>query len=251
MKLFGPATINLSFAVSLFFNISCMNPGNNEEHSGKSLIKDTLKRPPFVSGQAKLLRFGSAQEPRMVWAEYIGPLKKNDKVFDHICMIKYYYTDPVRIDTVFYENLEIRNGKINPDWREYKIENDQIDEGTVSITNGKDTVDLFSVLKTDKFDEEYNGIKFTHMPSVREVGKGSIIATGLVEYNLKQENGNQYLLTLRNGAKIPYQLCAGCKGALEDISFMNREDGRIYLIERSCYLELVNREDAVLLKKED
>ena len=219
--------------------------------SGKLSTNDTQKRPLFVSKRANLICFGSAQEPRMVWAEYIGPFQKNEKVYSHIYMVKYYYTNPSKTDTVFYENLEIRNKLINPDWEIYKIADHQIDEGTILITNGKDTIDLFSVLQTEKYNEEYKGTKFTNIPSVREVENGSLIATSFVEYNLKIENNKQYVLTLRNGTKIHYRLCAECKVDPEEISFMNREDGRIYFIERNCYLELTDGDDVVFLKREN
>jgi hypothetical protein len=73
------------------------------------------------------------------------------------------------------------------------------------------------------------------MSSIRTSTDDSYLASGYIEYNLEKTDSSKYILTLRNTL----------------VSFLDRENGRIYFIEKNCYLELTNKSDLAILIREN
>jgi hypothetical protein len=62
-----------------------------------------------------------------------------------------------------------------------------------------------------------------------------------IEFNIKKEMDiNTVTFT---GTAILFKLCSACKTEPSKVSFLNEQEGRIYFVERECYLEPVNSDD--------
>jgi hypothetical protein len=236
------------FLVSAFWlNMACEN---NESASRQetTMKMDTLKRPASVSQNATLINFGSSDEPIPVWAEYIGPLSVSGKQYAHIAGIKYHYVKANQTETVYYENMQLRDGSRSFDFKNSKVGN--VPGRTEALLiSGRDSLWLFYVLETDEFNREHKGIQFTRMPTIRIDATNYPLPDDLIEYNLKQENETQYTLTLTDGSKVSYKLSSGCKEKPEKLSYLNKQTGVIYFINKDCYLEIVNKDDLAKLKR--
>jgi hypothetical protein len=235
----------LSIMSVVFLTVNCM--GNSKSESIKvANARDTISKPKGMSARAKLLNLGSEEEPVFSWVEYVGPLKKNGIVYDHIIGFKYHFTSGIE-EINYYENLNGRNSNETFNSKDYGLVEFPY-SGNIKVVNKGDSLFFFQVLTDHKSDEVYNDLRITRMRTVEKVKDGSILSSEELQCNLKHETGDQYLLTMRDGTKIPYRLNLRCKSIPSEVSFLSRGDGRIYFIERSCFLELTNKKDLSKLK---
>ena len=233
--------MHLFFLVVSCLHLGCVNSHQQTEASG--LKTDTIKRPAYVSKRATLINFGGDELPVFVWAEYIGPLIKNGRRYSHIHGVKFYYIKARKVDTVYYENLELRKAKREFDFANCKVL-DYPGGTIVGLASDNDSITLFHVLETDEFKREHKGVEFKNIPTI-SINKYNEYSTDIdMEFSIKKIKEGGYLLILNDGSKIPYKLCQTCNEQPEIFSFLNREDGKIYFINRDCYLELVNSDDA-------
>ncbi|MBX2924074.1 MAG: hypothetical protein KF746_17880 [Chitinophagaceae bacterium] len=224
---------------SLSFNLGCSNA--QTEMKDKKINTDTLQRPAGMTQQAALLNFGSDDEPIMVWADYVGTFKNDGKEYSHIHGVHYHYVKADKSDTVYYENMDLRNGVRKFDFTNYSILN-YPGEATIKVSNSKDSFLLFSVLESTEFDRIHRGIKFTNMPTI-EKRNGALMHDVELEFNLKEIGNGIFEMTLNDGTKIKYRISSGCKVKKPLCSFLNRQDGKVYFVDADCYLELVNKDD--------
>ena len=113
---------------SILFHVCCSC--NNVAQPNNYSNLDTIKKPAFVSSKATLIRMGSEQEPRLEWAEIIGPLVYKGAVYNHIIGVRYFW-GANKIDTTYYENLELRN---NPEGIPQKVSFINREDGRIYFT---------------------------------------------------------------------------------------------------------------------
>ncbi len=224
----------------LSFNLGCINA--QTEMNVKKTNSDTLQRPVGMTKQATLLNFGSEDELIMVWADYVGTFENDGNIYSHIHGVQYYYVEADKTDTVYYENMDLRNGVKKFDFKNFVILN-YPGEATIQISNGKDSILLFHVIESDEFAREHRGTVFKRIPTI-SFNSGSNIADVELEINIKESGNGIFEMTLNSGSKIKYQMSSGCKVRKPLFSFLNRQDGRLYFVGTDCYLELVNKKDA-------
>lgn len=223
----------VTILASIFLNFFCTNGLNS-----KNKMSDDTKRPDYVPRGAIQIRFGSKDEPRIVWVKEIGEYIFDSKIYSHILGFVYYYSN-TKIDTVYYENLDVRNGKFILSDTKLKMPKEQIDESTITLLVGKDSLSFFSVLGTRKFDENYNGVNLSSISTCQNVGNGNLIASSYLLCYLKQEKDSLFYLYLRDGTKVKYIL-NGVENVVTklNVSFLNRSDGTIYLIDAKIFLKI-------------
>jgi hypothetical protein len=210
--------------------------------NGRRLALDSVKRPVGVSLKATLINLGSEDLPVYQWVDYGGKLKYQGKEYPHIYGFKYFDHEGKLLSTTYYENMEIRNGLKAFDAFNSKVRPHPGD-ATIEVSNANDTLLFFHVLETDEFKRVYDGIEYKRMPAVYFETDYDIGFTSDedIEFNVKKDN-EKYILTF-TGLAVPFKLCSSCKEEPSKFSFLNGQEGRIYFIEKQCYLELMNSED--------
>lgn len=231
----------LSLSCTIFFCNSSVKSSDENDNP----VQDSLKRPASVSNQATLINLGSEDLPVYQWVEYSGKLNYDNKVYPHIYGFKYFDAQGKLIHTQYYENMEVRSGE-----KEFDASSSKIlpfpGDATIQVSNSKDSLLFFYVLESDEFKSEYEGVDFIRMPAVYFETRydNGFMSDEQVRFNLRTEK-NLYIVTFLSDDvfKIPFKLCSTCKVKPTKISFLNEEEGRIYFIEKDCYLEPVNSED--------
>lgn len=229
---------SLLFAILLA--TGCTNSSKQTQNT-IALKPDTI-RPSSVSKQATLINYGGDDMPVYVWVEYAGPLINNGKKYAHIHGIKFSYIKPKKTYTEYYENLDIRNASRKFDFNSGKVQGLPGD-ANIGLVSGIDSLLLFRVLGNYEFTREFRGMTFSDVSTISLNQYGEYVADINIEFNLKKNGNGAYTLTFYDGSTIQYKATSGCKVTNESISFLNRENGRIYLLDRTCYLELVNKKD--------
>lgn len=211
--------------------------------------QDSIKRPKNVPKQATLINLGFDDLPSYQWVGYSGKLIKDDKVYPHIYGFKYFDIEGKFLHTQYYENLEIRSGSKNFDVSEIKVLPFPGD-ATIQLSNDTDTLLFFHVLESDEFKRTHKGIEYNRMPTIYEDYNGNGFASGEdLEFNIRKDQ-DLFIVTFtaKGILEIPFKLNSTCGQEPSIVSFMNREEGKIYFIEKGCYMEPVRIEDVRLLK---
>lgn len=241
-----PKHIRLLFAglfILCTMHSSCLT---EEEPSGVPI--PAPPRPPGFSRKATLINFGTEEDWNFAWAEHTGPYKENGKEYAHIQGFKFYYETTQQTHTFYYENIAVREGKKIFDFTNCSMLN-YPGEATIEVANENDTISMFCVKGPDEFSRVHKDVAFTSVNSVSLNQYNEYAADFDIEINLQQEGERRFVVTTNNLVKTYYRLCDSCKIAPGKISFINREDGRIYFLERHCYLEPENAEDAGRFKQ--
>lgn len=232
------SSLLLSLSCTVFFCNSSVKSSDEVE----TAKQDTLKRPVNVSKHATLINLGFEDLPAYMWVEYSGKLKQNGQTYPHIYEFKYFDKDGKLSYIEYYENMEIRNGSKEFDASQSKVLPFPGD-ATIQVSNSRDSLLFFHVLESDEFKRNYNGIEYIRMPAVyleTKYGNG-IVSHEDVEFNIKKDK-DVYTVTF-TGTPIAFKLCSACKTEPSKVSFLSEQEGRIYFVEKECYLELVNSED--------
>jgi hypothetical protein len=233
----------ISLVLSLSVTAFCCNSSVKSE--GHATVQDSIKRPANISPNASLINPGEPEGegmPVYQWVEYAGKLVYDGKEHSHIYGFKYFNDKGSLLSTVYYENMEIRGGKKDFDASKSKVLLYPGD-ATIQLSNEADTLLFFHVLESDEFKRTYQGLAYTRMPAVyfeTNYDTGFRSADD-VEFNIDTEGG-KYFVTF-TGTTVPFKLSSSCNGEPGKVSFLNYKEGRIYFIEKECYLELVNSED--------
>lgn len=206
-----------------------------------------MKRPTGVSKKATLINLGAEDMPVFQWVEYAGKLNQGNKSHSHIYGFKYFDAKGELLSTVYYENMEIRDGRRDFDVSNYKVL-PYPGDATIEVTNGADTLLFFHVLESDEFKRTYNGIEYVRMPAIYYEMKDNIGFTSDedLEFNIKKDD-DVYTVTF-TGTPIAFKRCSVCKTEPSKVSFLNEREGRIYFVEKECYLELVNNADILKIQ---
>lgn len=238
MKLF----FILPYLLSII-NLGCFSTSEKIEDKSKN---DTLQRPAYMTENATLLSYADEVDPILVWADYIGPFSKNGKSYSHIQGVQFFYVNVKKVDTIYYENMELRSGAKLFEFKNWRIlENSN--EAMIQTSNGKDSLLLFSVLQSDEFNRMHKGMEFTNMPTIT-LENNRYLADVDLEFKLNKVSGDNYELILSDSSRVQYKACSTCKISVQKISFLNRQNGRIYLVDKGNYLDLVNKDDAKIFQ---
>jgi hypothetical protein len=209
------------------------------------MTKDTLLRPANVSLDAKLLNLGSDDEPLFAWTQTLGSLKINNLIYPYILCVKYTFKSGME-QTSCYENLELRLGKKKINWGGFKILRFPF-SGNIKISDGKDTLYLFEVLVEKTWVEKKKSV-YTDVATVKTVADGSLLSTKDLACNLVDNGNGNFLLILDNGMKLKYKVNQSGGVNNKTISFINRDNGNVYFIDKSCFLKLLDTNDLLKLK---
>jgi hypothetical protein len=218
--------------------------GGPAKPRAKDSAQDTTKRPPGVSDRATLINLGADDEPVPVhqWVEYAGKLRYNGKEYPHIYGFRYFNAMGKLLSTVYYEHMDIRNSKKDFDASHCKVL-PYPGDATIQLSNRTDTLLFFHVLESDEFKRTYQEVEYIRMPAIyyeTNYGTGFTSDEDL-EFNIRQDH-DRYIVTF-TGTEIPFKLCQSCESTPTKVSFLNEDEGRIYFIEKDCWLELLNEED--------
>ena len=229
----------LSLSCTVVF---CNSSVKSTENEKQVHVQDSLKRPTGVSKKATLINLGSEDMPVYQWVEYVGKLNHDNKPHPHIYGFRFFDAKGKVLSTAYYENMKIRSGSKDFDASDCKIL-PYPGDATIEVTNGADTLLFFHVLESDEFKRTYNGIEYVRMPAVYyETNYNTGFTSDEdVEFNVKKDK-DIYTVTF-TGTPIAFKLCSACKTEPSKVSFLNEQEGRIYFVEKDCYLELVNSED--------
>lgn len=230
---------------SILFSLSStvFSCSSSVKSSDEEVKQDTVKRPASVSRGATLINLGFDDTPVFMWVEYSGKLNLNNKTYPHIYGFKYFDAQGKFLYARYYENMEIRNGTKEFDATPQIEISPFPGDATIHGSNGKDSLLFFHVIESSEFKRIYEGVEYVDMPAVyleTRYGNG-FVSDEDVEFNIRKEK-DIYTVTF-TGTAIPFKLCSACKTEPSKVSFLNEQEGRIYFVERECYLEPVNSED--------
>lgn len=233
------SSLLLSLGCTVFF---CNSSTKSSDEVVEAEKQDTLKRPANVSRHATLINLGFGDSPVYQWVEYSGKLNLNGKAYPHIYEFKYFDSNGKFLYTQHYENIEIRNGNKDFDATNCKVV-PYPGDATIQVINDVDTLLFFHVLESDELKRTYNGIEYVRMPAIYyETNYNTGFTSDEdVEFNIKKDK-ETYIVTF-TGTAVPFKLSSSCKEEPSKVSFLNEQEGRIYFIEKDCYLELMNSED--------
>lgn len=221
---------------------SCTSNSNSEENV-ESQKTNTRKRPKLVSPKASLVNVGSKEEPIFTWMEFTSPFTLNNKIYKHIIGIKYTFAnDTLNHEIRYFESMPSRlsNQKINPE--DFRLIDFPL-SGTVKVTNGIDTTNLFEVV-------EKNGKFYSSIPTIRTLQNVGPISTMELPATLIHKRDSLYTLKLKNNQELEYISACGLLNKETKISFINRQDGNIYLLNKNCFLKIKNKEDLLKLNQD-
>lgn len=235
--------MNISSLLIMALTTGCLSNDKQKIDNNKITSQDTTSRPPNVSKQATLINFGGDEMPVLVWVEYAGPLVIDGKGYSHIQGIKFSFVKPRQSDKAYYENLEIRNGSRDFDFKRCRVAEIPGD-ANICLVNGKDSLLIFQVSVYNGSKRVHRGIEFRNMSTISLNQYGEYVSDVDMEFNIQREDNGIYTLTLNDGSRIIYKGVSDCNVNESSVSFLNREDGKIYLLNKTCYLELVNKNDA-------
>jgi hypothetical protein len=241
------ATLSLLLQFA-FLNAFCRYfPKEKDTH----IQADSIPRPAGVSPKAVFMNFGGDEVPVHAWVEYIGGYKQGRKKLSHLVGIRYYYSFSGKSDTVFYENLDYRGNIL-------KIEIDSsiilpsYSTADLILNYNRDTIIFFPVLEDPSLESVYKNVRYVCLPSVSTNQDGVLVYNDYIGLSIDR-TGNQYKVRFNrsNDEIFEYNICSQCKETTRKVSFVDKTDGKIYFIERECYLEpfdkdkvlkIVNRE---------
>ncbi|WP_338813083.1 hypothetical protein V9L05_17240 [Bernardetia sp. Wsw4-3y2] len=142
---------------------------------------------------------------------------------------------------MYYENMQSRKGKV------FDLKNSQISlypgNTTLQIITEKDTLLFFSVLELKELRNWRDSLEYLRIPSIYYNEDSLLVAGEDIRLHISEKQKRDYIVYIDYEHIIPYRLCSDCKSLPTEISFFNRENGNIYFIERSCYLELIYKTD--------
>lgn len=216
--------------------------------------QDSIPKPNFLSNRAVILNFGGGEMPIYVWADASNYFENDSINYAHIIGIKYYYVSSGIIDTVYYENLKLRSGHVKINLSGIKILSTVSDAGlTISFNN--DTLHLFRATQFNGLESLYEGKSYVRVPVVNSVSPIGLIYNGDISLYMENMDDTYCLVYVyKSGEKLStikyrkYNACIVKKNA--QVSFLDKTNGRIYFIEKECYIDPLDKASAlkILLK---
>lgn len=202
-------------------------------------INDTINRPDYVSAKATYIIDVGGEvtdtEPCYIyWAEYCGSAKIDGKVYSHIKEI-HVYKDMNEIDTIYLENMNMRNGKIIIDDKNTKVTPVSNGDGllNISLTNGKDTIDMLPVclyrsglrtIASVTFDKNINDYCFS----------------GYIEFDDITIDHDTIIVEFEPDYFVKYKPSDKCHVTdidKKNITLMDNENKRIYFLDKNSYID--------------
>lgn len=206
---------------------------------------NSIPRPAGISPKAVFMNFGGDEIPVHAWAEYVGVYAQGKKKLSHLVGIRYYYSISGESDTVFYENLDYRNKmlKINIDSCTILPSYSTAD---LKFHYNSDTIIFFPVLEDTSLESIYKGIRYIRSSCVTKNQDGVLVYKGDISLSIDEDNSLYFVrFNRRNDEPFDYKLCSRCKETKGKVSFVDKTDGKIYLMERECYLEPLYKDNVL------
>jgi hypothetical protein len=235
----------------IVYYFGCNIEKKEVEQTVEKIEQDSIIRPDNVSNDAWLVNMGFVDKPIFAWVEYVGNYTDNRKIYPHIYQFRYLYHDDKSIDTLNYEWNKGRYVNIKLELNNFKGYSFKLFPGdaTIQLKNEENELFLFNVIENHKFDNVFRGISYFRIPTVKidsiypEYGLSTDYETRI---NLEQTEKGAYTVNLIDDKGIRafmYKMNEDCRVTPTKISYLNKENGHIYYIEKDCYLELVDKKD--------
>lgn len=243
-----------SFLYILLF-VGCLSNTNIEKQKlpnsiMKNIITDSIAPPEGMSENANLLNLGSKEEPILAWVDYMGTFRRNGKNYSHIHGIRYCYLSDNQSDTIYYENLELRKGLKEFNFIGCKIPDQVTGQGDMTIVNDKDTITMFNVLEKVTLKSKVDGIEYRKPYSIKFNDNKEVIYADDIRVNISKKDINKFIVSFIDDdlIGIAYGMNNNFDIEKELISFVNREDGKIYFTNKDYFLYPLNSQDVIKLK---
>lgn len=239
--------MKISIVLLGLFVWSCQTSFNNTDSAlDIEMKKDTIVRPDHVSSQAKLINLGFVDAPVYVWIEYIGNYIENGKTYNHIHGIKHTYTSVDIIDTAYYEH----DGGRTFDTTENRFKGFIIipypGDGTYKLVNGNDSLLLFNVMQLSDSRQIIKGKEWQMAVPTTEINRHGEKVSGVQAHvHIEKENGDIYLVSLIDDKGIRtlrFQKRGDCS-IDSKISYLDKQEGKLYFVPKDCYLEILEKGD--------
>lgn len=219
---------------------------NTDSAQDMEMKKDTIVRPDHVSSKAKLINLGFVDAPVYVWIEYIGNYIENGKMYNHIHGIKHTYTNVNLIDTAYYEHDDGRTiDTIENRFKEFKII-PYPGDGTYKLVDGNDSLLLFNVMQLIDSQQVVKGKEWQMaVPTTRINHNGEKVSGAEAHVHLEKENDDIYLVSLiddKGMRTLRFQKYGDCSLDTK-LSYLDRQEGKLYFVPKDCYLEILDKEN--------
>jgi hypothetical protein len=228
------------------FAWSCQASFTNTDSAQDTMMKkDTIVRPAHISPQAKLINLGFVDAPVYVWIEYIGCYDNGGVVYQHIFGIKHTYVNSNKVDTLYYE---FENSRINPskfgNLKDYEI-TPYPGDLTYKLTNNQKML-LFNVMQLSDSRQIIKGKEWQMAVPTTEINRHGEKVSGVQAHvHIEKENGDIYLVSLiddKGMRTLHFQKRGDCS-IDSKISYLDKQEGRLYFVPKDCYLEILEKGD--------
>lgn len=236
--------------IIIFLYSSCNSQAEIESNrEGLEVSKSSVKRPIDVPESASLINLGFEDQPVYCWVFYDGTLQLEDVFHDHIAKFLFKYEDGA-LESKYYEYIGNRTEDSRKTLENYDIfpypgdKTMMLISSENKISREKDTVLIYQVLEIKEFENMLKGKLYKRLPSVSLDNNGKKISDYDVRIHITMKGDSLFTVSLisedgtRNG--LLYKLSLGCEEVEafdEKLSYLDRNNGKIYFIEKDCYLE--------------
>jgi hypothetical protein len=245
------ADMKVSMILLGLFAWSCQASFTNTDSAqDMKMKKDTIVRPAHVSPQAKLINLGFVDAPSYVWIEYVGFYKDTQGVHSHIFGIEHtnIYPDdyPEQVDTLYYEfDGSRRQLSVFRDLKDYEII-PYPGNGTYKLINKDDYLLLFNVMQLSDSRQIIKGKEWQMAVPTTEINRHGEKVSGVQAHvHIEKENGDIYLVSLiddKGMRTLHFQKRGDCS-IDSKISYLDKQEGRLYFVPKDCYLEILEKGD--------
>jgi hypothetical protein len=225
----------------LFINCTGQTKKNevNVLISDDNTLKDSIKiNNPL--GYTFKINIGFDDNPVWLWGKVGDNFKENNIIYNHIYGIE--YLDEEGASKESYYELDRKSKLVKfIDVSNYLIKPYPGDKTLQLIKSGVDTLLLFKVLEDNNFKRNFKEIDYIRIPSVDLNGKEEKVSSYDIEINVNFLKDNIYEVNMINNdgySKSIFKSNCDLKGK-PVISYYDKVDGLIYLLEENCFLERI------------
>ena len=231
----------LHIIVFLIFVTSCNGQKKTESPAIKSNNDATMivKKESKIPEDAFQINLGFADAPVWMWVKFDHVLSTNNKSYNHIYGLNFWDEDE-NVDTLYYErDRENKNDEII-DFSNYIINRYPGDKTLQLVGKDSDTLLLFNVLENKKFRRTFKGKDFKSIPTVKINHNNEKVSGYDMNINVLPKEDSFYEVTILNEGINTYTFKSNCTLKDDfDISYYDMTNGRIYLLQKDCYLEKI------------
>jgi len=232
--------IILSISMVLLGTCACSNKKSIEQND-VTMISLEIVRPDNISEYARRFNMGSDDNPVFVWVEITGNLELNGKIYPHILGLRYTYENG-GTDTSFYEtsgrrDLNYKPSDVSALWH----------PGSTIRLMGRGYNDsiLFNVLEVAMEmdgEDDLDAVGWRIVPTCRK----NRMSGAEVHVQIKKTAEKEFLVILMDGQGNGYKrrMYKTDNDKIDEnmiISFFDWADGKIYFIDKDCFIEPLDK----------